>query len=167
MTALQHLQELAPPPPRPCSVDWADIRAETGLTFPRDYVELCESYGPGTFGDAIDLFVPGATNPALDLIARTRGMNEVIAAWREDTPIGFTEDVPANLIAWGDGPDVEFLTWNSDGDPDRWPVLLVDPEEFSTWTFPITVTEAILGFLTDTLDQPVIKVRGGGFASGA
>jgi len=45
--------------------------------------------------------------------------------------------VPRGLVAWANGPDVEYLTWSPDGRPETWHVVLLDTEDLDTWTFNI------------------------------
>jgi hypothetical protein len=109
--------------------------------------------------------VPGARNPALDLIAVSHQMNEIITYRFEVEPPGYGAEVPGGLVAWANGPDVEYLAWNREGRPETWPVVLLDTEDLDTWTFNITATETLVGLLEHTLDQPVIELAAGGFES--
>ncbi len=47
------------PVPRP-AVDWRAAEAELGTPLPRDYKEIVDLFGTGTFDDYVDLLVPGA-----------------------------------------------------------------------------------------------------------
>ncbi|MGW9214304.1 SMI1/KNR4 family protein [Embleya sp. NPDC055664] len=45
---------------KPRIIDWTSVERSLGLRLPRDYKQLAETFGAGTFDDNFDLCVPGS-----------------------------------------------------------------------------------------------------------
>ena len=124
MSALDDLIAIAPPPADPAPpIDWDAARAALGVELPRDYAQLAQRYGAGTFDDGIGLHVPGHPNRNLDLVIFTERARSALHALRDDG-----EEMPYDpdeLLPWAADDAGNFIWWHvSDpGAPDRWPVV--------------------------------------------
>lgn len=128
MATLDDLREIAPPPAEPPPpVDWEDAAAQLGLRPPSDYMALVDEWGAGTFDDFIAIYVPGHTNPNLDLIREARGW-----AWalQEEAQAGeqhpFDHRIaPGGLLAWGVSGNGDPCFWHlREEDPAAWIVAV-------------------------------------------
>ncbi|GGW62193.1 hypothetical protein GCM10010503_44300 [Streptomyces lucensis JCM 4490] len=129
------------PVPRP-AVDWRAAEAELGTPLPRDYKEIVDLFGTGTFDDYVDLLVPGA-----------RGMDIVVWAGLGGDGTDLYEPyaaypAPGGLLRWGSSEqELDFVWQTGAADPDDWPVLC---GEYGDWRrFDCGLGEFLVRMLTD------------------
>ncbi|MBD0695106.1 hypothetical protein BG452_03640 [Streptomyces sp. CBMA123] len=106
-------------------VDWAAAQVDWGVTFPEDYRAFMAVYGSGSISDEAEILAPAPVGTTLAAsmadVTRDARASRQIEGGREVLDID-----PNDIPAWGvtSGPDL--LCWlTADGDPDRWPVLVI------------------------------------------
>ncbi|MFJ8746532.1 SMI1/KNR4 family protein [Embleya sp. NPDC127516] len=123
-------------------IDWESVERKLGLRLPRDYKQLAETFGAGTFDDNLWLCVPGS--PHLD------DLDLFIADHHE-----FAEPAPASrptirLLQWAATSAEHSFCWLvEDPDPERWPVFARD-DACEPWErFDCSAAEFVHRMLTD------------------
>ena len=121
--------------------DWAAAEQQLGVRLPTDYKELAETFGPGMFGEWLELMLPtGDGEYGSDLLATwSRNLTPDTAGFTLWEPYGL-HPKPGGLLEWGSTPDGQMhFYWAVEGDdPERWPVIsagddyLFDRHEYTT-----------------------------------
>lgn len=122
-------------------VDWPSVERKLGLRLPRDYKQLAETFGAGTFDDDTHLCAPGSHHLDLDLIIADR------AEFAEPAP---PPQPTFRFLQWAMTEAEHSFCWLvEDSDPEQWPVFArvdsLDPWE----RFDCTCAEFIYRMLTD------------------
>ncbi|MYW65490.1 hypothetical protein GTY65_15690 [Streptomyces sp. SID8379] len=136
MTALDDLTRLCPPPAdTPPTTDWPATEAALGVHLPADYKWLCDTYGPGSFGDFIDVRHPlgstewlSLTGPMADTVGR-----RLLEARENGRPVPHD---PHSLFALG-VTNTHHLLWVTEprDEPDRWRVAVSERDGPGWFTF--------------------------------
>ncbi|MFB8242854.1 SMI1/KNR4 family protein [Kitasatospora purpeofusca] len=126
-------------PRRP--VDWESAERKLGLRLPRDYKQLVETFGAGTFDDNLELCAPGSKY--LDLDPITTDPTEFLGPAPSSRPT-------IRLLQWAATSAEHSFCWLvEDPDPDDWPVF-ARSDNWEPWTrFGCSSAEFVHRMLTD------------------
>jgi hypothetical protein len=134
------LMRIIPPPAIPVAAkgNWQRIEQDLGLQLPEDYKAIVETYGSGEFFDFVWVASPFVSNTVWSLAyqARIQGDN-----FRNYADEGF--DVPysaypdeGGLICFGSTTNCNCLSWLPVGPPEKWSLVLWDPDFLKMRQFP-------------------------------
>lgn len=148
----QKLRTLTGSAPRSTpGVDWPAVETVLGTPLPRDYKEVVDLFGAGSFDEYVDLLVPGY--PGSDLVAGAQwdGVNaaDLFKPYSAYPATG-------GLLRWGGSEQEIVFCWLTGADdPDDWPVLV--QSDFDTWErYDCGFGEFMVRMLTDAaLGYPV------------
>jgi hypothetical protein len=130
---LERLLQLLPPPAHPVEParpeGWAAVERALGTGLPGDFKAFTERYGSGTVDEFLYLFNPFAQGPDGNLVVEK---DRVLAGYRQ-TRARFPERLPlppfpepGGVLPLGRTDNGDELYWVTDGQPDGWPVALVE-----------------------------------------
>jgi len=130
---LEQLLRLLPPPADPVEParpdGWAAVEAALGTGLPGDFKAFCERYGSGTVDGFLYLFNPFASGQDGNLLVEK---DRVLAAYRQ-TRARFPDRLPlppfpkpGGVLPLGRTDNGDELYWVTDGDPDGWPLALLE-----------------------------------------
>jgi hypothetical protein len=165
MSAVEQLVMLVVPPPERFSYDWADVERQIGTVLPADFKQLAEIYGPGEFDETFTLHAPTGDGARFDLVAAAREQADTWRSIREDVIGGgplvvFPES--GGLLAWGMVPIGLALCWQTEGAPDRWPVVVCDDTSLTVGVsrFDGPASEFLLAVLLGQTEIPYLADTG-------
>ncbi|MFJ7417646.1 SMI1/KNR4 family protein [Streptomyces uncialis] len=131
MTHLERLRSLLPAPEgeSPEGINWDLISASWGLnsSFPSDFRQFMEVYGPGAVEDFLEILEPQPWDEQQVGDGFSAETKTARLTWRMEPDRNF--DVPPEplLIAWGVDSAADILCWDASPDnPDEWPVVVWD-----------------------------------------
>lgn len=144
------LFDLVPPPSSPFDAtgDWAAVEETLGLRLPADYKALVTRYGSGEF-DEIVLLTPFAPD-SVNLVARARDLLPTFGPFRADWPDDYPHLLypePDGLLEWGSHGAGHQLCWQTGGDPDGWPIVLV-AEDGGTFRHDLGLADLLFEYLS-------------------
>jgi len=130
---LERLRQLLPPPAGPVEPGrpdgWAAVERSLGTALPGDFKAFTELYGSGTVDDFLYLFNPFASGQDGNLLAEK---DRVLAAYGQ-TRARFPDRLPlppfpepGGVLPLGRTDNGDELYWVTAGDPDGWPVALLE-----------------------------------------
>jgi hypothetical protein len=130
---LDRLRQLLPPPAHPVELGrpdgWAQVERALGTGLPGDYKAFTERYGSGMVDDFLYLFNPFTQGPGWQPAGRK---DRVLAAYGQ-TRARFPDRLPlpafpepGGVLPLGRTDNGDELYWVTEGDPDRWPVALLE-----------------------------------------
>lgn len=162
--ALSQLARLFPPPAVPvASPPWERSRAEIGLDFPSDYRAFVDLYGAGQFGAPDSLACHVHAPASRPLHGRRETGFKGYVEWHASEmrglfgPEGLDEEddskpayrmfpEPEGLLIWGENEQGDLFFWlTSDGDPDRWPVVMWARGPVTAYRFDMGMVDVLLG----------------------
>jgi hypothetical protein len=125
-------------PPHPGAgdeVDWAAVEREWGVSFPADYRAFVEIYGEGSVEDFLGILIPQSVRPLADPAPMRTETENARYTWSLEVEADLPSCVDGtSLIAWGVDAGADILCWStSDGDPDRWPVVVYCRQGWPSW----------------------------------
>ncbi|MEU7967399.1 SMI1/KNR4 family protein [Streptomyces sp. NPDC049097] len=136
MNNLRDLQTICPPPTVPVAQphDWEQVEHEVGFQFPKDYKELVERYGQGSYAQFIDVFQPGSSFPAVDIKVAP---GEILETLHSVDMHGF--HVPGGLdslfpVGVTDNGNYIFWRMNPRDNPGGWGIAVNEPRG-DRWDF--------------------------------
>jgi hypothetical protein len=130
---LERLRRLLPPPADPVEAGrpdgWPAVEQSLGTGLPSDFKGFTELYGSGKVDDFLYLFNPFTQEPDGNLVVER---DRVLAGYRQ-TRARFPERLPwpafpepGGVLPLGRTDNGDELYWVTDGEPDGWPVVLVE-----------------------------------------
>lgn len=146
MNDLDRLQQICPPPePGHSPPEWTAVEYALGTQLPRDYKELVECYGAGSFKGFLSVLRPDATHEAFDIVKVTpsaRGAVEELSEWVEPPcPPRLLQPVAVT----SNGDDI-FWLMDPPEKPDRWKVTVNDVNGDDWFIFDGHVTAFLFGW---------------------
>jgi hypothetical protein len=167
MSAVEQLIALVVPPPERFSYDWPDVEHQLGTVLPADFKQLAEIYGAGEFDETFTLYAPTGDGARVDLVPAAREQADTWRSIREDVIGGgplivFPER--GGLLAWGMVPIGLALCWQTEGPPDRWPVVVCDDTSLTVGVsrFDGPASEFLLAVLLGEAEIPYLADTGYG-----
>jgi hypothetical protein len=147
---LERLRRLLPPPAEPVERGrpdgWPAVEQSLGTGLPSDFKGFTELYGSGTVDDFLYFFNPFTQGPDGNLVVER---DRVLAGYRQ-TRAHFPERLPwppfpepGGVLPLGRTDNGDELYWVTNGQPDGWPVALVEARAALQEVHPMPVT----GFL--------------------
>ncbi len=168
-TGLDTLSLLVPPPDTPFrgEAGWPDLFAEFGTSLPAEYVALMDRYGGGMFGKWLQFATPLRAKRSLAAFANgiTGAYRSVRDEFPEYCPLPVWPE-PGGFLPFASSIDGDSLAWLVDGDPDRWPLVVVPRHRDQGPPLAAGLTELLLAWLRghpapaefpalDPLDDPL------------
>lgn len=109
------------------AVDWPAVETTLGTGLPRDYKEVVDLFGAGSFDEYIDLHVPGCLRSDLVRSAQRDRKQAADLFWPYNA-----YPAPGGLLRWGGSEQEIVFCWQTGAaDPDDWPVLV--QADLVTW----------------------------------
>ncbi|HNW08045.1 MAG TPA: SMI1/KNR4 family protein [Verrucomicrobiota bacterium] len=144
------------PPPQPVEVptteDWRAIESLLG-ELPADYKAFVERFGTGKINEFILVLNPASKNPYLNLV---REMEPILSALRELIQSGEPCPFPLHpesggLLPFGKTDNGDALFWLTQGEPDKWHVVVNSARDATYERFECDATDFLAGILTRQL----------------
>jgi len=138
--SIQELTALIPPPENPLEIgtdeQWTAMQKELNLELPTDFRDLGMTYGSGGFwgeeSGLVNIYQPFACDFRENVELHKMFLSderEENASW---IPYAVYPE-PGGLLVWGGDDNGNGLYWLTEGDPDKWPILVQshgdDPSE--------------------------------------
>jgi hypothetical protein len=160
--AIDDLALLVPPPATPVDRDgdWSAVEAALGLHLPEDFKALVRRYGLGEFDD-ITLLTPFDTHTGgvLDLVERARDLlnqfDQPRDEWPEDFPYPLYPETNG-LLEWASTTEGSSLYWLTDGEADRWPVVVWDMRR-GAQRFDLGAVDFLHGYLSSRFEVELLR----------
>ena len=160
---LDRLRQLLPPPADPVEPGrpdgWAEIQAAVGTQLPGDFKAFTELYGSGMVDDFLYLFNPFTQGPDGNLVVEK---DRVLAAYRQ-TRARFPQRLPlppfpepGGVLPLGRTDNGDELYWVTDGDPDDWPVALVESRATLQEVHQVPVTGFLAALAANQLTSRIL-----------
>lgn len=135
-------------------LDWATIESSIGISLASDYKFLVEKLPPGRFQGFVGLLSPASCGDSIDAyLNEIQNILNDMRDWREEEPDRFPLPIhpePGGLLPWGRSHRGDPFFWLTDSkDPNSWPVVATEAEEYSFWIRPPL---GICEFLTEVLN---------------
>jgi len=160
---LEQLRRLLPPPAEPLEAappdGWAEVEAALGTGLPGDFKAFTELYGSGKVDDFLYLFNPFTQGPDGNLLVER---DRVLAGYRQ-TRARFPDRLPwppfpepGGVLPLGRTENGDELYWVTDGQPDQWPVALVEARAALREIYPMPVTGFLAALAANQLTSRVL-----------
>ena len=160
---LERLRELLPPPAEPVeagrSDGWAEIEAALGTGLPGDFEAFTERYGSGMVDDFLYLFNPFAAGEDGNLLVEK---DRVLAGYRQ-TRAKYPKRLPlppfpeeGGVLPLGRTDNGDELYWVIEGQPDGWPVALVEARAALQEVHPMPVTGFLAALAANQLTSRIL-----------
>jgi SMI1-KNR4 cell-wall len=157
--SVAELMAVVPPPTQPRDVGdlgaWSAAEARIAVRLPTSYRDFVFRYGTGVFNDPgrLCIFPRNPLAPGFDAHFRddcdfVREMKEL--AERDEFPYGAFPPAPG-LILWADDDNGCMFFWLTEGDPDRWPILVTPPRCYFWERFELSITSFLAQAFTRRL----------------
>jgi hypothetical protein len=160
---LEQLRELLPPPADPVEPGrrdgWAVIEGALGTGLPSDFKAFTELYGSGKVDDFLYLFNPFADRQDGSLLFEKdrvlEGYRQTRARYPERLPLpAFPE--PGGVLPLGRTDNGDELYWVTQGQPDQWPVALLESRAGRQEVHPMPVTRFLAALAANQLTSRVL-----------
>ena len=160
---LERLRRLLPPPADPVEPGrpdgWPAVEAALGTGLPSDFKAFIERYGSGVVDDFLYLFNPFTQGQDGNLLAEK---DRVLAAYRQ-TRARFPDRLPlppfpdeGGVLPLGRTDNGDELYWVTQGQPDRWPVALVEARAARQELHRMPVTGFLAALAANQLTSQVL-----------
>jgi hypothetical protein len=146
--SVAELMAVVPPPAQPRDVGdaaaWRDAEARIGTRLPTDFRDFVSRYGTGVFNDPGRLCVFPRNPLAPDFDDRFRSDRDWLRemkglAGEKEFPYEVFPHTPG-LILWAEDDNGCMFFWLTEGQPDRWPVLVTPPRGYFWERFHLPMT---------------------------
>jgi hypothetical protein len=159
---LERLRRLLPPPAEPLEPGrpdgWAEVEAALGTGLPSDFKAFTELYGSGKVDDFLYLFNPFTQGQDGNLLAEKE---RVLAAYRQ-TRQRFPDRLPlppfpdeGGVLPLGRTDNGDELYWVTEGQPDDWPVAVLESRAAFQEVHPMPVTGLLAALAANQLTSRV------------
>jgi hypothetical protein len=160
---LQRLRQLLPPPADPVEPGrpdgWPAVEAALGTGLPADFKAFTELYGSGTVDDFLYLFNPFTAGEDGNLLVEK---DRVLAAYHQ-TRARFPERLAlppfpeeGGVLPLGRTDNGDELYWVTDGQPDGWPVVLLESRAALQEVHPMPVTGFLAALAANQLTSRIL-----------
>jgi hypothetical protein len=160
---LERLRRLLPPPAHPVEAGrpdgWAEVEAALGTGLPNDFKAFTELYGSGTIDGFLYLFNPFTQGQDGNLLVER---DRVLAGYRE-TRARFPDRLPwppfpepGGVLPLGRTDNGDELYWVTQGQPDGWPVALLEARAAVQEVHPMPVTGFLAALAANQLTSRVL-----------
>lgn len=111
-------------------ITWNIVESILKTALPKDYKEIVEYYGPGTFGEMITLLVPSYELEPFEILYHWKLFKDSEEQIKQFDPIRQAVYPDADgLLQWASTAIGALVCWKVDDiDPDKWKVLVYDVE---------------------------------------
>ncbi len=162
--SIRQLMRVVPPPDDPdevgTSVEEKEVESKLGMPLPRDYWELVQKYGSGTF---IGSFLRIANPFVDDLGKEAADKNGRVYSYYHNGELPWPP-FPAQpgLLPVGVNENGNDLIYLTEGKPNRWP-LLVKPhgsdKEYERWDLPLStfLAQAMMNKILSVMVHPNLE----------
>lgn len=163
---LEKIKRIVSPPASP---DASATRLEgdgRSLALPGDFLELMAAFGPGMFGGHLLLCSAGNPHGAFDILDRTREnvevSEEVLDYWKGEFrwPPYVWWPQQGSLVQWAVWDNRSFH-WLTEGDADRWPVVVTHDNEQLHERLDMNATEVLHALLAGPAPASFVSVMFG------
>ncbi|MEU2065887.1 SMI1/KNR4 family protein [Streptomyces anulatus] len=115
-------------------VDWLRLSRSWETDFPSDYVAFMSAYGAGGISDAFEVLRPDGRSTG-DSDGMSGETANARAVWPSTSlPTEGSSSPKSPVIAWGVTVGADVVCWlTGNGNPDRWPVVVVSRDGLSRW----------------------------------
>ncbi|MBC7818242.1 MAG: hypothetical protein IAG10_15255 [Planctomycetaceae bacterium] len=155
--AIEHLLNLVSPPESPVGLGsaalWNELESQTGLCFPKDYMDYIDHYGSGGWCDELGIESPFFDSHALlqqHEQHREHYLRMQSASCLTRMPFPLFPEHNGLLLLGGDC-DANSLYWYCCGPADVWPLILYDREFWHFEKFEMPLTDWLVLWLTGIL----------------
>ena len=157
MTSLETLTTVCPPPPSAPTVDWPLVEEAIGGELPQDYKELASRYGPGAFGDFIQIYHPAAPTQRVDLTGPVPATVRAQLQQGQESGTYRAPHDPRLLFPMGVTDNGNYLCWVTDPEdrPDAWRVAVNEARGPQWYTHDGNLTSFLAGVLSGQLTVPL------------
>ncbi|HWG84171.1 MAG TPA: SMI1/KNR4 family protein [Deinococcales bacterium] len=140
---------------------WSAVEAALGTALPGDYKALVARYGD-RFGRGFHVYSPFAGAGGRNLNEAADDASRVVRerAARSDARM---QSFPYRLypecdglLLWGSEDSGLLLFWLTGGDPDAWPVVVVDPRNLESERFDMPAASFLRGAVTRRLHSRIL-----------
>lgn len=126
--AIEELTKIVAPPqsPREVSPDrvWEEIQEDLGITLPKEFRQLANTYGSGRFCRTFMIFNPFAPTYSECISFECDLLRQLIENEGEDyVPYEVFPQSPG-LFPWGSDDNGHTMLWLTNGPADDWPIVL-------------------------------------------
>jgi hypothetical protein len=152
--SLARLRALVPPPAQPFEpadpARWPDVEQALGTRLPADYKAFVETYGSGLFDGFLYVFNPFSADEDGNLLDQRHTMLGAYEWRRRQAPAelplpSFPE--PGGLLPLGRTQNGDQLHWLTEGEPDRWPVVVFPARVNEHERYDLGVVDFLAGLL--------------------
>ena len=160
---LERLRQLLPPPADPVEPGrpdgWAGVEGALGTGLPGDFKAFTELYGSGTVDDFLYLYNPFTQGPDGNLLVEKdrvlEGYRQTRARFPERLPLPAFPD-PGGVLPLGRTDNGDELYWVTQGDPEGWPVALLESRAARQEVHPMPVTGFLAALAANQLTSRVL-----------
>jgi hypothetical protein len=163
---LERLRQLLPPPADPVEPGrpdgWGEVEGALGAGLPGDFKAFTELYGSGKVDDFLYLFNPFTQGPDGNLLVEK---DRVLEGYRQ-TRARFPDRLalppfpePGGVLPFGRTDNGDELYWVTDGQPDQWPVALVEARAALQEVYPMPVTSFLAALAANQLASRILPTE--------
>ena len=157
--AIDELLTVVSPPDKPLdggdAIEWDKKERQLGTALPSDYKDFIAHYGTGVLCGFIRVFNPFAQSEYTDLVSSAKRINSMNYSLKESEGQKFPFAVfpdPSGLLPWGTDDNGNYYYWLTEGQPDKW-VVVVGAGRHAKWQrFDLPMTS----FLTRAIRREVV-----------
>jgi hypothetical protein len=160
---LERLGQLLPPPAEPLEPGrpdgWAEVEAALGTGLPSDFKAFTERYGSGKVDDFLYLFNPFTRGPDGNMLVEK---DRVLVGYRQ-TRARFPDRLPwppfpepGGVLPLGRTDNGDELYWVTQGQPDQWPVALLEARAALQEVHPMSVTGFLAALAANQLTSRIL-----------
>lgn len=144
---IECLKQLLPPPKMPLETGsqegWDQVERELGTVLSTDYKCFIATYGTGAINRFLWVYNPFSTDQYLNLFTQAKAIGSAYMETHQKFPEDFPYQVfpdAGGLLAWAGTGNGDAVYWLTEGNPDRWPIVVYGPRacEHEIYHQPVT-----------------------------